>query len=225
MQCNEVVNLSIIPRVLADPFVFILNSAHGKRVLNVGAAGGVEYYLPEHREAWLHHRLAGVAARLAGIDIDAESVAFAARHGIELLVEDCETCRFAHSFDLIVMSDVIEHVSAPVRAIGNLAQQLAPGGRLLITTPNPTHYGLVARAWLGRQTSVYYDHVSAFLPEHFQVICDRLGLNLTDVAFFSHLDTRSVTNRLKSQLARLLGRLTPRCHGSFLVVVQAEKTA
>jgi SAM-dependent methyltransferase len=221
VQRDEVVNLPVSPRELVDPFPYILDSARGKRVLNVGASGGVEHYLPERREAWLHHRLANVAAELVGIDIDVESVAYASRHGVELQIEDCETCRFTSPFDLIIMSDVIEHVNAPLRAIDNLAQQLAPGGRLLITTPNPTHYGLVVRAWLGRRTEVYYDHVNAFLPEHFQAICMRLGLRLTDVAFFSHLDMRSASNRLKSRLARLLGRLVPRCHGTFLVVLQA----
>lgn len=220
MQRDEIVNLSVSQRVLADPFPFIVESARGKRVLNVGASGGVEHYLPEHRESWLHHRLANVAAELVGVDIDAESVAFAALHEVELLVDDCETCRFEQAFELIVMSDVIEHVNAPLRAIDNLAQQLAPGGRLLITTPNPTHYGLVIRAWLGLHTSVYYDHVSSFLPEHFQAICTRLGLRLTDVVFFSHVDKRTAGKSIKSRIARLIGRLMPRSHGTFLVVIQ-----
>ncbi len=78
MQRNEVVQLSVPPRVLADPFPHILDYARGKRVLNVGASGGVEHYLPMQRESWLHHRLGKVAAELVGIDIDADSVAFAA---------------------------------------------------------------------------------------------------------------------------------------------------
>lgn len=223
MQRDEIVNLSVSPRALADPFPFILDSARGKRVLNVGASGGVEHYLPEHREAWLHHRLGKVAAELVGIDIDAESVAFAAQHGTHLQIADCETCSFTQAFDFIVMSDVIEHVNSPLRAIDNLTKQLSPNGRLLITTPNPNHYGLVLRAWLGRRTNVYYDHVSELLPEHFQVISHRLGLKLSDVVFFSHMDTRSFGNRLKSHLARLLGHLVPRCHGSLMVALQLDR--
>lgn len=222
MQRSEVVTLNANPVVLSDPFVFMLNLANGKRVLNVGASGGVEHYFPRHVDTWLHHRLKKVASEVVGIDIDAESVAFAARHGVKLLLEDCETCQLDRAFDLIVMSDVIEHVNAPFQAIKNLARHLSPGGRLLITTPNPTHYGLVVRAWFSSHTHVYYDHVSAFLPEHFQVMGNRLGLSMNDVVFFSHLDTRSMSNHMKSRLARLLGRLLPRCHGSFMVVLQAK---
>ena len=223
MQRDEIVNLSVSPRALTDPFQFILDSARGKRVLNVGASGGVEHYLPERREAWLHHRLANVSAELVGVDIDAESVAFAALYGFELLVANCETCRFPHPFDLIVMSDVIEHVNAPLQAINNLAKQLTPGGHIMITTPNPTPYGLVLRAWLGRHTSVYYDHISAFLPEHFQVMSNRLDLRVTDVVFFTHLDVRTSGNHFKSQLARMVGRVMPRSHSTFLVVLQARQ--
>lgn len=223
MQRDEVVRLSVPPRVLVDPFAYILGYAKGSRVLNVGASGGVEHYLPMQRDSWLHHRLGVVAADLVGIDIDADSVAFAAQHGVDLLVADCETSSFAQKFELIVMSDVIEHVDSPLRAIENLAKHLTPSGRLLITTPNPNHYGLVLRAWLGRRAGVYYDHVCEFLPEHFHVISRRLGLKLTDVVFFSHLDTRSFGNRLKSHLARLIGRLVPRSHSSLMVVLQLDR--
>ncbi len=222
MQLDETVNLSVAPKALRDPFPYILESARSKRVLNVGASGGVEHYLPERREGWLHHRLQKVAAEVVGIDIDSGSVAYAAEHGVKLIVADCEVCEFSERFDLIVMSDVIEHVNSPMLAIGNLAKHLAPGGRLLITTPNATHYGLVLRAWIGRGTGVYYDHVCAFLPEHFQVICRRLGLQLAETIFFSHMDARSLGNRMKSRVARCLGSFMPRCHSSLLVVIQRE---
>lgn len=222
MQRNEVVNLTVPHRSIADPFHFILECARGKRILNVGASGGVEHYLPLQREAWLHHRLSTVAAELVGIDIDSDSVAFAASHGDNLLIADCETCTFLQTFDLIIMSDVIEHVNSPLRAIENLTKQLAPGGRLLITTPNPTHYSLILRAWLGRHTEVYYDHVCEFLPEHFQAISHRLGLRLIDIVFFSHMDRRSFGNQIKSRLARFLGYLVPRCHSTLLVLLEVK---
>lgn len=220
MQQDAIVHLSAPARRLDDPFAFILSCADKKRVLNVGASGGVEQYLPDNRDAWLHHRLSSVAAELVGIDIDADSIAYAARHGVALHLANCETHRFERPFDLIVLSDVIEHVNAPLEAINNLAGQLTPQGRLLITTPNPTHYSLVARAWLGGRPAVYYDHVAAWLPEHFQVIGDRLGLRLTDAAFFSHMDRRTASTRFKSAFAHLAGRLAPRSLGSFLVVLQ-----
>jgi len=220
VQLNEVITLPLRVSVLADPLPFIVLAAQGKRVLNVGASGGVELYLPAQRDDWLHQRLTSVARELVGIDIDQDSIAHAARHGVTLEYGDCETWQAAPGFDLIVMSDVIEHVNAPLRAIANLMQLLTPGGQLMITTPNPSHHGLIGRAWTGRRTNVYYDHVAAFLPEHFQAICQRLGLRLSGIFFFSHTDRRSLANRVKSAITRTLGRLVPRTHASFLVCLE-----
>ncbi|MDR1064504.1 MAG: methyltransferase domain-containing protein [Azoarcus sp.] len=223
MQRDEVVHLQIRTREISDPVSYILQAAIGRRVLNVGAGGGVERYLPEHRDLWLHARLRNVAAEVTGIDIDHDSIEFASRHGVKIDYGDCENVCFDHPFDLIVMSDVIEHVNAPLYAISNLARQLSPQGRLLITTPNLTHYGMIGKAWFGKNTSVYYDHVMGFLPEHFQAISNRLGLSLTDIAFFSHIDSRSMLNRYKSLLSRFIGKLIPRAHSSLLVILESQE--
>src|SRR5437899_8911095 len=158
--------------VLSDVVPYILEQASAKSVLNVGAAGGAELYLPQHRDEWLQHRLAGVTRELVGIDIDAKNIARAARNGISILEADCQTMKLDRRFDLIVMSDVIEHLDAPGVAVRTLVQHLAPNGRLLITTPNPTHYGTMARAVLGRAPSVYYDYDDCFITRCDTALCN-----------------------------------------------------
>jgi 2-polyprenyl-3-methyl-5-hydroxy-6-metoxy-1,4-benzoquinol methylase len=208
--------------VLTDVVAYILDQASAKSVLNVGAAGGVEHYLPDHRTEWLHHRLGGAARELVGIDIDKANLVWAARHGVEILEADCQTMKLDRRFDLIVMSDVIEHLDAPGVAVRTLVEHLAPRGRLLITTPNPTHYGTMARACLGWAPSVYYDHVACFMPEHVQAICNRYGYRLTAVYFFGHVDRRSLAHTIKSRAARAIGRLSLRLYPSFLTIVEPE---
>jgi SAM-dependent methyltransferase len=46
------------------------------------------------------------------------------------------TGEFDVQFDAIIAKEVIEHLSEPERWARSLAQRLAPGGELLITTPN-----------------------------------------------------------------------------------------
>ena len=114
MRKGDLVALDTEPTRLKDPFDLILSFAEGKRVLNVGAAGGVHSYLPDKAPAWLHERLRLVAHDLIGIDIDTTSVEYARKYGYDIRLLDCENVQFDHDFDLIVMSDVIEHVNAPV---------------------------------------------------------------------------------------------------------------
>jgi SAM-dependent methyltransferase len=207
-------------RVVPDAVSFILGEATGKKVLNVGAAGGVEGYLPANREVWLHHRLHKVAEELVGVDIDKAAIDLAAQHGVNIVEANCESMNLGRQFDVIVMSDVIEHVNAPGLAMQTLVSHLTPSGRLLITTPNPTHYATLVRAILGSPQNVYYDHVGCFMPEHIQAMCNRFGYNLSAVYFFGHIDRRTWGMRLKSYLSLFIGRRIKRLNGWFLAVVE-----
>ena len=203
-----------------DLWSYLLSHAEAKSVLNVGAAGGVESYLPDHREVWLHDRLRGVARELVGIDIDRGGIAHALRHGVELVEADCEAMDLGRRFEVIVMSDVIEHLERPGQALEVLVDHLAPGGKLIVTTPNPTYAGTLVRALLNRNLNVYYDHVAGFLPEHLKALCERHGWRLTDVRFFGLIDRRSLSHRLKSSLMGTLARGWPRLAGWFVAVIK-----
>lgn len=207
-------------RVVPDAVSFILNESTGKTVLNVGAAGGVEAYLPAHRQVWLHDRLQKVAKELVGIDIDRNGIGWAAQHGVNIVEANCESMHLGRTFDVIVMSDVIEHVNAPGLAMQTLVSHLRPSGRLLITTPNPTHYATLVRAILGSPQNVYYDHVGCFMPEHIQAMCSRFGYNLSAVYFFGHIDRRTLSMRLKSYVSLVIGKRMKRLNGWFLAVVE-----
>lgn len=221
MSAPDTVHLDRRPRLVANISRYILSRAEGRSVLNVGAAGGVATYLPDQRELWLHHRLAGAARELVGIDIDADAIAHAARHGVEIVAADCEEMALGRRFEVIVMSDVIEHLDRPGQALQVLMRHLAPGGRLIVTTPNPTYAGTLARALLNRRLNVYHDHVAAFLPEHLAAACNRHGWRLAELGFFGNLDRRSPGLRLKSALMVALGRLAPRLSGWFVAVIEA----
>lgn len=220
MRSNDLTVLDVKPRRHASIFDYLLSQVKGKNILNVGAAGGVHGYLPHNRDIWLHHRLGLVAKELTGVDIDSDGIAHAKNHGVEILNENCESMSLDRRFDVIVLSDVIEHLNAPVIGVSNLMRHLAPGGKLLVTTPNPTALNLLVRTVLYRQLNVYWDHVGCFMPEHIQVICDRYGFKLKEIVFFDHVDRRNVVNKIKSHLAITATKINPRLATSFLAVIE-----
>lgn len=78
--------------------------------------------------------------RVTGIDMDARAIARHAglRHrvigtGEQLPFED-------HAFDLVTANMVVEHVEAPARLFAEISRILAPGGRVIIHTPNVLGY-------------------------------------------------------------------------------------
>lgn len=220
MQKNEVVALPVVPTYVRDLWPFLAPLARGKAVLNIGAAGNVEYYLDGRRELWMHHHLKSGAREVVGVDLDEESVAYANARGETLVAGNCETIQLGRKFDLVVFSEVIEHVNAPAAALDNLARHLKPGGKLFVTTPNPTYYGTLLRALFNRSLNVYYDHVTAYFPENLVALCQRLGLKVTAIHFFNTTDKRSAGLRFRSWIARLIGRVIPRYAGHFILIVE-----
>ena len=220
MQRDETIRLDGKPVWTKGLRDFLEPYLDGSTVLNVGAAGNVEYYLDGRRDEWLHAWLGARVSELVGLDIDEESVAHANERGEDLLCGDCESIQLGRKFDLIVFSEVIEHVASPVRALDNLLAHLAPEGRIVLTTPNPTYYATLIRSVLNSDLGIYYDHVSAFFPENIVVACHRLGARVRLVRFFNTYDQRSLGLRLKSRLAAFIGRFLPRLSSNFILVIE-----
>jgi len=222
MRANDLTILDVKPEYISDVFAHILKDVKGKAVLNIGAAGGVRGYLPNNRENWLHHRLGLAASELVGADIDSEGIAYAQRFGVNIEYANCEVMDMGRKFDAIVLSDVIEHMNAPVTGVCNLMKHLQTDGKLFITTPNPTAFNLISRAILGRNMNTYWDHVSCFSPEHIQTICDRYDYQLSDIYFFDHIDRQNFSNTIKSHVAKMISTVNPRLSTSYLAVIECK---
>lgn len=107
--------------------------AAGRTVLDAGCGVG-----------WGAALLLDAGARSAtGIDISSEAIADArAREPrASFAVGDLRALPLSdRRFDLITCFEAIEHVEDPQRALDELARMLAPGGVLLVSSPNPRVY-------------------------------------------------------------------------------------
>ena len=77
---------------------------------------------------------------VVGIDMDAQAIA---RHPAleHRLIGNGEQMPFAdNTFDLVTANMVVEHVAEPARLFAEIGRILAPGGRVIIHTPNARGY-------------------------------------------------------------------------------------
>lgn len=110
---------------------------------------------------------AQAGCRVCAVDYDYYAGLYgtiAAEHGVDYRECDVgsQTLPFAdHSFDFVTYMDVIEHHAfSPKRVLGEIHRVLAPGGCLLVTTPN--HASLYNRILLLLGKSVNDDFESFF---------------------------------------------------------------
>lgn len=100
----------------------------GGRVLEVGCALG--FFLDALRRF--------SKARVEGIDVSAFAAEFARRKfGLEVRATTLEAARFEEaSFDLVVQTDLLEHVLRPREHLEETRRVLRPGGLTWLITPN-----------------------------------------------------------------------------------------
>ena len=123
-----------------------------RRMLEVGTGAGL-FLKAAQRAGW----------DTAGLEVSHEGSAFAReRLNLDVRTERAEEMSFpAASFDVAVMFDVIEHLFNPIAVLQATRRAVAPGGILVVTTPN---YDALSRLVLGVDWAVLspLEHVYYF---------------------------------------------------------------
>lgn len=139
----------------------------GKRVLDVGCGGG--YFL---------RICAKLGATVQGVDPSPIAAAQARAQGIEVfngLLEDFDT---QDRFDVITMSQVLEHTPDPVGTLKKMKSLLAPGGMIWIGVPNADCEWAKKLTWRWDGADLPY-HLIQFGPASLREVVRRAELEIT----------------------------------------------
>ncbi|SOD70604.1 methyltransferase family protein [Jatrophihabitans sp. GAS493] len=104
-----------------------------KRVLDVGCDTG-----------YLGTVLQALGNRVSGFEVDPVTGEEAAKHLDRVVIGDLERTDLveefgAGSFDVVIFGDVLEHLRDPLPVLRQARPLLAPGGSVIISTPNIAH--------------------------------------------------------------------------------------
>ena len=113
----------------------ILKNIVGPAILHIGCAG---HQVAPESPYWLHEQLHKHFPDLYGIDISQENLNRMGQLGYRnIFRQSAESFQFDFKFDTIIAGELIEHLSNPGLLLNQSRLNLKPGGRLIITTPNP----------------------------------------------------------------------------------------
>lgn len=150
----------------------------GRRALDMGCGAGL-----------LAEPLARLGAQVTGVDAAAESIAVAAAHaaarGLAIDYRAGGTDAIAgETFDLVTSMEVVEHVADPRGFVTALAAAVAPGGLLVMSTPNRTWLSRVALVEVAERTGQVpagtHDWDKFLTPEELGAMIAEAGLVVSD---------------------------------------------
>jgi 2-polyprenyl-6-hydroxyphenyl methylase/3-demethylubiquinone-9 3-methyltransferase len=150
----------------------------GKSALDVGCGAGL-----------LAEPLARLGASVTGIDASPEVIAVAREHAAgQCLAIDYragDVAELGGAFDLVTCMEVIEHVADPAAFLNALGKRLAPGGLLILSTPNATAWSrlmmITIGEGLGRIPRGTHDFDKFITPERMKPLLAGAGLKCEDV--------------------------------------------
>ena len=159
---------------LASKLIRLVSEAHDvKTICDLGCGNG-----------YISGRLASMGYEVTGIDASAS--------GIEIAARTHPTVRFAHAvidsglgasvgsnFDLVISSDVIEHLYRPASLLEAASSLLKPSGGLILGTPYHGYVKNLALALTGK------------MDAHFSVLHDGGHIKFFSVNTLSELITSS----------------------------------
>jgi 2-polyprenyl-6-hydroxyphenyl methylase/3-demethylubiquinone-9 3-methyltransferase len=151
----------------------------GRRALDVGCGAGL-----------LAEPLARLGATVTGIDAAPENIAVAADHaaagGLAIDYRAGELEQLAgERFDLVTCLEVIEHVADPAAFVRALGAVLAPGGLMILSTPNRTPLSRLALVGAAEATGLIprgtHDWDRFLTPDELTALLASEGLAVRDL--------------------------------------------
>ena len=192
-----------MPKFRTEKDKFILERCKGKRVLDVGC---VNHNLDAaHLSDWRHKQISMAAARVVGLDYEKEAVEHLNGEGWNIIAADAQNFdvrdQYPEGFEVIIASEIIEHLTNPGGFLTSLAKHLAPGGQIVITTPHAYGFGFFLEVLVWGEEHVNDDHTLTFSRKNMKWLLKKSGLKMIEFHWLiqdtTHLPLLHITTGAK----------------------------
>ena len=162
---------------------FLAKYCKDKDVLDIGC---VQHHPQAYKSRfWVHKAVKAIAKSILGLDLHEEGVKVLQAQGFNVIFADAEDFALDRQFDVIVAGDVIEHLGDLNGFITSCKKHLRPGGRLLVSTPNPWYWRNIVKSALHKEVLNNPEHVVWICPRLLRQLVRRHGMDVGEIQFGS----------------------------------------
>ena len=172
--------------VIYDRYEYMIQCCSKKQVLDIGCIGDHDV---SDINNWYHNSIKKISIRLIGIDINRSKVNMMNKLGfnianIDLSNKDINVEKIG-KFDVIIMGELIEHVSNLHQFFINIKRLLTDEGEIIITTPNASSLDFFGSSLLRRKRVLSPEHVMIHSIETMDSLLKRNNLKIYDWKYYS----------------------------------------
>jgi 2-polyprenyl-3-methyl-5-hydroxy-6-metoxy-1,4-benzoquinol methylase len=134
-------------------------------------------------------RAANKAGRYVGVELMADAAKLAEGAVDQIIIGDVEHLELgslADQFDVLIVSEVLEHLVDPWATVHRLVACLKPGAAVFASSPNIAHWHVLTKLFLGRfdysEAGVMdRTHLRWFTPESYRAMFEAAGVEVKSV--------------------------------------------
>lgn len=159
----------------------------GRKILDVGCGEG-QFVYTANQNGW----------KALGIDLSEPAIQLCKKFGANARSIDFFSAELdREKFDVIVMSELIEHVPHPGRFLKRAEELLLAGGFLYLTTPN--FRSLTERSLRQNWSAISIQHISYFYPSSFKRLVQSQTHFIVSSLITKNLSVGSILHVLRSK--------------------------
>lgn len=133
----------------------------------------------------MHAQLSGMASQLVGVDLDDAAVGRIRSEGYDVRQGDAENLNLDERFDVVFAGELIEHLERFPDFFESVRRHLAPGGKLVLTTPNP--FALSCFIYrMSKDVWVNSDHTCWFCEHTLPQLAARCDFDVEQISYIGH---------------------------------------
>lgn len=218
-----------VPRTKSvERIAFTEDYVKGKDILHIGVGGAItdldlkDKFLQSDVSNWFHSKISRTAKSITTLDLEQDNLdkfekIIPGEYIQGDITDPSVVDKFSGKFELIVFTEIIEHIDCFRTALQNMKQLLKPGGQILISTVNTYNIFSFIKMFFWYESN-HIEHTSYFSYLTIKQLF-RMNQLKIDEFYFAHDYPKKFLVRM---VKYFFYKLTPQYSQGLLVIASAD---